>query len=114
MPIQHLAGACEKMQPHMIRQNPDRRIQNPKLHVQQIRVLHTVLRSQHAPSLNLFFLHIGQIDRYTLSCAARFPVLPMNLNTADLTLFAYRIHLQRILPGNRPGHQRPGDDRAEA
>ena len=94
----------------MVGQNPHGRIQNLKFHIQQIRILHTVLRSQHAPSFNLSFLYIRQINRHTLSCIARFLILSMYLDAADLTLLAHRIHLKGILSGNRSRYQCPGND----
>ena len=102
------------MQPHMIGEDTHRRIQHPELHIQKIRVLHTVLRRKHASPLNLSLLHIGQVDGHALSRITLILILPVYLDAADLTLLAHWIHLQRIFLRNGAGYQRPGNDGSES
>ena len=97
----------------MIRQYPHRGIQYIHLHIQQICIFHTCRRCQHTASLNFFFLNIRQINCHTLSRIALFFILTMHLNTADLALFANRIHFQSIFFTDRTRHKSSGNNRAK-
>ena len=107
---QDLAGPGKKMKSGMIGQYPHGRVQHIQLHIQKICIFHTVRRSQHASSLNLFFLYIGQIDGHPLSGIAFLFVLSVNLDAADLTFLADWIHFQCIFLADRAGYQRSGND----